>query len=200
MPTDSIPLNALLIKLEGLRKEQKWTPETLRGLIGFIRRADDQEDKAESNKDLARAHDLMGKAVAAYKLIKSVPPDLASRLTALQYELMGQKPPELSWSQWRTWNLAPFFSGPSKWHACEFFLQKVVAETQRASAGAMKTEHSRMKRKYGAKHDSLPLDSQVALLLDRKNTRHNERSRIQIITNRSAHPRLQLALRRNSRG
>lgn len=198
MPIDSLSLNALLSQLEGLRKEQKWTPETLQGLIDFMRRADDQRNKVESNKDLARAHDLMSKAIAAYKLIKSVPPDLASKLTTLQCELIGQKPPELSWSQWRTLNLAPFFKGLSKWYACEFFLQKVGTETQQASAETMKKEHSRMMRKYG--EDSLPMDSQIAVLLDRKNTRHSERSRIKILTNRSAFPLLQLALRRNSRG
>jgi hypothetical protein len=91
MSTDSVPLNALLIKLEDLRREQKWTPGTLAGLIDFVRRADDQEAKVESNKDLARAHDLMSKALAAYKQIKSVPPDLASRLTDTSIRINGRK-------------------------------------------------------------------------------------------------------------
>jgi len=183
----------LMIQLEGLRKEQKWTPGTLQGLIDFVHRVERQELASSSNKELADAYKQLGKAIVTITRIRTAPPDLVFRLTELQYELMGEKPLELSWSQWRTWNLAPFFSGAKKWPACEFFLEAIEAK-QQVSAGAMKVAHSRMRSEYG----SLPLDSQIAFLLDRMKGRR-KRSRISIITNRSAYPRLQLALRRNSR-
>lgn len=193
MSTDSLPLDALLIKLEGLRKEQKWTSSTLAGLIDFAHRLERQEVESVSNEELADAYQQLGKAIVAVTKIRTAPADLVFRLTELQYELMGEKPPELSWSQWRIWNLAPFFSGVKKWPACAFFLETTKA-TQRASAGTMRTAHSRMKSKYG----NLPLDSQVAVLLDRT-TGRRKRSRLSILTNRSAFPRLQLALRRHRR-
>lgn len=191
MPIDSAPCNALLIQLEGTRKEQKWTPEILEGLINFVRCTENQEGEAESNKALVRAHDLMRRAVAAYGQVKTIPTDLASRLTTLQYDLMGQKPPELSWLQWRIWNLAPFFSA-KKWPSCKFFLEALEVKPQ-VSADAVKVAYLRMRREHG----SLPLDSQIAILLDRMAGRR-KRSRLSILTNRSAYPHLRLALRRNN--
>lgn len=192
MSIDSLRHNELSIQLKGLRKEQKWTPDTLQGLINFVHRVEVQELASGSNEKLADAYKQLGKAIVAITRIRTAPPDLVFRLTELQYELIGEKPSELSWSQWRTWNLAPFFSA-KKWPACKFFLEAIEAK-QQVSAETMKVAYSRMRSEYG----SLPLDSQIALLLDRMKGRR-KRSRISIITNRSAYPRLQLALRRNSR-
>ena len=182
-------------KLSSIRREQRWKVDTANILIAFVERLDTKHSTLPSEKTLLvkRAYEKLGNAIDALRLIskRTVPVDMLYRLIELQHELLGQSPPEITKSQWQTWNLAPFFVGKKKWHAFQFFLETITGKYH--SPDALRMEHQRIKTVF----QSLPLDHDLALHLDRLRG-HRQRSRIRTITERSAFSRLQLSLRRHS--
>lgn len=174
-------------KLKELSRTQGWQAATSEHLEKFVRHICEQSQNAVY---LAHAHQHLEAAINEISHIEDIRTGLHDRIRAIQYELMGEKPPELSWQQWRNWNTAHFFRGKSKWTDLAEFFQVVASES--VTPDALRVEYSRLIEAYG----SLPLNHQLAVHLDQLRG-HRRRSRLKILADRSAFPRLQLAIKRD---
>lgn len=175
-------------RLHAIAKEQGWTRELLSALTIFTLETFKRK-RLLIGKKLKAEHDGYRQAASCLSHDHRLRTDILNQITRLNHKIMGQKPPDLTWPQWRTWNLAPFFRGPKKWIACADFFQCLT--TTVAQPDQLRVEYTRLKRRYGV----LPLAIELVPHLERFRS-HRRSSRIHTITLNSAWPRFQLALTR----
>lgn len=170
-------------------KRQHWKADTatfLKQFIGHI------QDRSKYAIPLTDAYNHLDSAADTISLIEGAPPGLHGRIKSIQHELMGEKPPELTWDHWRNWNICHFLRGKNRWTDLADLLQIVAG--QYVTPDSLRVEFHRLKAKYG----SLPLDHRLAVHLDRLRG-HRHRSRLTVLADRSAFPRLQLAIKRTTK-